>query len=72
MIGIELHEPCSALVGKALEAGLLINVTADRVVRLLPPLVLRAEEADQIVSLLVPILRAFLQEKRTVAEGRAA
>ena len=72
MIGIELHEPCSALVGKALEAGLLINVTADRVVRLLPPLVLRAEEADQIVSLLVPILRAFLQENRTVAEGRAA
>jgi acetylornithine/N-succinyldiaminopimelate aminotransferase len=72
MIGIELREPCGALVGKALEAGLLINVTADRVVRLLPPLVLRAEEADQIVSLLAPILRAFLQEKSTVPEGQAA
>ena len=72
MIGIELCAPCSALVGKALEAGLLINVTADRVVRLLPPLVLRAEEADQIVSLLVPILRAFLQEQRAVPEGQAA
>jgi len=72
MIGIELHAPCGALVGKALEAGLLINVTADRVVRLLPPLVLRAEEADQIVSLLVPILRAFLQEQRAVPQGQAA
>lgn len=72
MIGIELHEPCSALVGKALEAGLLINVTADRVVRLLPPLVLRSEEAEQIVSLLVPILRAFLQDKHSLPEGRAA
>jgi acetylornithine aminotransferase len=72
MIGIELREPCGALVGKALEAGLLINVTADRVVRLLPPLVLRAEEADQIVSLLAPILRAFLQEKSTVPQGQAA
>lgn len=72
MIGIELHEPCGALVGKALEAGLLINVTADRVVRLLPPLVLRSEEAEQIVSLLVPILRAFLQDKHSLPEGRAA
>jgi acetylornithine aminotransferase len=72
MIGIELQEACGALVGKALEAGLLINVTADRVVRLLPPLVLRAEEADQIVSLLVPILRGFLQEQRAEPQGRAA
>jgi acetylornithine aminotransferase len=74
MIGIELESACGALVGKALDAGLLINVTADRVVRLLPPLVLRPEEADQIVSLLVPLLRDFLMVGAggAVSGGRAA
>lgn len=50
MIGIELDRPCGELVGRALEAGLLINVTAKRVIRLLPPLVTSDEEADAIVD----------------------
>ena len=56
MIGIELSEPPPDLVGRALDAGLLLNVTAERVVRLLPPLVLSDEEADEIVERLRRIL----------------
>ena len=60
MIGIELDRPCGDLLTQAAEAGLLISVTADRVVRLLPPLVLSHDEADQIVALLCPLVRSFL------------
>jgi acetylornithine/N-succinyldiaminopimelate aminotransferase len=60
MIGIELDRPCGDLVKSALAAGLLINVTVDKVVRLLPPLVINAEEARQIVALLAPLIRDFL------------
>ena len=60
MIGIELDRPCGDLLGQAAEAGLLISVTADTVVRLLPPLILSAAEADEIVSRLVPLIRRFL------------
>ena len=60
MLGIELDRPCAELAKQALAAGLLINVTADRVIRLLPPLVLSQAEADQIVARLVPVIRAFL------------
>ncbi len=56
MIGIELSEPCADLVPAALEAGLLINVTAERVVRLLPPLILNREQADQLLDLLCPLI----------------
>ncbi len=56
MIGIELETPCPELVEKALEAGLLINVTAGSVVRLLPPLILTDTEADQLVSTLAPLI----------------
>jgi acetylornithine aminotransferase len=56
MIGMELAEPVPDLVARALEAGLLINVTAERVVRLLPPLVLSDAEADEIVARLRRIL----------------
>jgi acetylornithine/N-succinyldiaminopimelate aminotransferase len=59
MLGIELDAPCGALVAQALDAGLLINVTRERVIRLLPPLILRTEEADQIVAILVPLIKAF-------------
>jgi acetylornithine aminotransferase len=59
MIGIELDRPCGELVRQALDAGLLINVTQERVVRLLPPLVLSAAEADAIVERLVPLIREF-------------
>ncbi|TNF79384.1 MAG: aspartate aminotransferase family protein [Gammaproteobacteria bacterium] len=50
MIAVELAAPCGELVGKALEQGLLINVTRDNVVRLLPPLTLSDEEADELVA----------------------
>ncbi len=63
MLGIELDRPAAPLVRQALEAArLLINVTAERVIRLLPPLILRDEECDAILARLVPLLRAFLTE----------
>ncbi len=60
MIGIELDRPCGALVERALEHGLLINVTAERVVRLLPPLVFTDEDAAHLVKGLAPLIREFL------------
>lgn len=60
MIGIELDRPCSAIVLRGLEAGLLINVTADRVVRLLPPLTFSADEAQELVARLSVLIRDFL------------
>ncbi len=62
MIGIELERPCGDLVHRARQAGLLINVTRDKVVRLLPPLILTAQEAAQIVDILVPLIKNFLAE----------
>ncbi len=60
MIGIELDRPCADLVKQGLEAGLLINVTADNVVRLLPPLVMTQDEAQQLVDILAPLIKKFL------------
>lgn len=60
MIGIELSRPCVDLVRQALEKGLLINVTSDKVVRLLPPLVIERAEAEQVVSTLSGIVKEFL------------
>jgi acetylornithine/N-succinyldiaminopimelate aminotransferase len=60
MIGIELDRPCGDLVRQALEIGLLINVTADMVVRLLPPLIIRGEEADQLIDGLAGLIHTFL------------
>jgi acetylornithine/N-succinyldiaminopimelate aminotransferase len=60
MIGIALDRPCGDLVKDALYAGLLINVTADRVVRLLPPLILSDGEADEIVARVADLIEAFL------------
>ncbi len=60
MIGIELDRPCADLVGQALAAGLLINVPADRVIRLLPPLILEPAQADLLVSELARLIRDFL------------
>ena len=56
MIGIELDHPCGELVNQALEQGLLINVTAERTIRLLPPLILTNEEADLLVDRLSVIV----------------
>jgi len=60
MIGIELDRPCGDLVKQALAAGLLINVTADKVVRLLPPLILTQDEAQQLVDILAGLIKSFL------------
>jgi acetylornithine aminotransferase len=62
MIGIELDRPCGAIMQRALDAGLLLSVTADSVVRLLPPLILTQTEADELVSILVPLIKNFLAE----------
>ncbi len=62
MLGIELDRPAGALLGRCAEAGLMISVTADRVIRLVPALILSSDEAAQVVSLLVPVLKQFLSE----------
>jgi len=64
MIGIELDRPCGVILNRALEAGLLLSVTSDTVVRLLPPLIFTTAEADDCVALLAPIVRQFLAEPR--------
>jgi acetylornithine aminotransferase len=61
MLGIELDRPCGELLGQAADAGLLISVTADRVVRLVPPLILSLAEAEQIATILGRLIRHFLQ-----------
>ncbi|MGB5833428.1 MAG: aspartate aminotransferase family protein [Thiohalocapsa sp.] len=60
MIGIELDRPCAELVPRALSAALLINVTAGRVVRLLPPLIIDDQQADRIVNDVSRLIREFL------------
>ena len=62
MIGVELNKPCGALTQRAAEAGLLISVTADSVIRLVPPLIFTTEEADEAIGLLVPLVKSFLAE----------
>jgi acetylornithine/N-succinyldiaminopimelate aminotransferase len=62
MIGIELDRPCRELVMNALERGLLINVTADRVVRLLPPLITTDHQAEMIIEKVSELIREFLAE----------
>lgn len=60
MIGIELDRPCGELVARALDAGLLINVTAEKVVRLLPALVITDAEIKELVERLSTLIRDFL------------
>ena len=62
ILGIELDRPCAPLLLRAAEAGLMISVTADRVVRLLPPLILSQDEAAQITAIVCPLIKAFLAE----------
>jgi acetylornithine aminotransferase len=69
MIGVELAFPCAELVSRALAAGLLINVTADTVVRLLPPLIYTRNEARNVVEMLVPLIQEFAAEQ--TASGTA-
>ena len=60
MMGIALDRPCNALLGQAAQAGLLLSITADSVIRLLPPLIINAAEIDELVAILVPLVRGFL------------
>jgi acetylornithine aminotransferase len=62
MIGIELDRPCGVILNRAAEAGLMLSVTADKVIRLVPSLILSADEAAQIVAILCPLIKAFLTE----------
>ncbi len=59
MIGIELASPCGDLVRQALKRGLLINVTAERVIRLLPPLIIDEAQADEIVTTVTELVGEF-------------
>lgn len=62
MLGIELDRPCGVILNRACEAGLLLSVTADNVIRLVPPLILSVAEADEIVAILAPLVKTFLGE----------
>ncbi len=63
MLGVELDRPCGVLVTRCADAGLLLSVTADSVIRMVPPLILSVAEADEIVAKLVPLIKAFLAEQ---------
>jgi len=67
MIGVELDRPCGDLVKRGLAAGVVINVTADKVVRLLPALVIKEEEAKMLVGILAPLVKTFLAETPAAA-----
>jgi acetylornithine aminotransferase len=63
MLAVELDRPCAELVKLALARGLLINVTADKVVRLLPPLILSDAQADRIVTEISQLIVEFLSQE---------
>jgi acetylornithine aminotransferase len=67
MMGIELDRPCGEIVKQALDAGLVINVTADKVIRLLPPLIIRKNEAEMLVEILAPLVKRFLAQAPAAA-----
>lgn len=67
MLGVELDRPCGEIVKRCLAAGLVVNVTADKVVRILPPLVLKQEEAKELVSILAAAIKSFLAEAPAAA-----
>ena len=67
MLGIELNRPCGEIVTRALDAGMLTNVTQDSVIRLLPPLIINEVEAREIVARLVPVIKAFLTQPMQAA-----
>jgi acetylornithine aminotransferase len=66
MIGVETAQPCGELVRQALDAGLVLNVTADNVIRMLPPLIMNEAQARELLARLGPVLEAFL-DKRAAA-----
>ncbi|TAM40198.1 MAG: aspartate aminotransferase family protein [Burkholderiaceae bacterium] len=62
MLGVELATPCGVLVQRCADKGLLISVTAERVIRLVPPLIMTTAEADEVVSILCPLIKQLLAE----------
>ena len=69
MVGIELATPCGALATQAAEAGLLLTVTADNVIRILPPYILTDDEADQLVDLLSSVISSFIAQSKEAVPG---
>ncbi|MGB8339757.1 MAG: aspartate aminotransferase family protein [Burkholderiales bacterium] len=67
MLGIELDRVCSVIVKRALEVGLVTNVTQDKVIRLLPALIMTQSEADMLIDKLVPLIKQFLSEPQVAA-----
>ncbi|WP_372749736.1 aminotransferase class III-fold pyridoxal phosphate-dependent enzyme, partial [Litorivivens sp.] len=63
MVGIELAAACGELVQQALDAGLLINVTSDKVVRLLPPLIINQDEVQQLIDTLCPLIESWAAQR---------
>ena len=72
MIGVELDRPCGEIVKMALAHGLVTNVTAENVIRIVPPLVMNAVEGRQVVERLAPIVREFLQQSADAPRAAAA
>ena len=72
MIGLELDRPCGDVVKMALEAGLVVNVTADKVIRLLPPLIMSETEGHEVVERLLPVVRSFLAAGAAQPQAAAA
>ncbi len=71
MIGVELDRPCGDIAKIALERGLVVNVTAENVIRILPPLVMNADEGRQVVERLAPIVREFLAQPAAARSAAA-
>jgi len=71
MLGIELDRPCGVLVDDAIAAGLLLNVTADKVIRLLPPLIISDDEAAQLIDLVAGVIQGFLQTQGGAVAAKA-
>ena len=67
MLGIELDRPCGDILARAAKAGLMLSVTAERVVRLVPPLILSLDEASLLVAILAPLIKSFLLEAPAAA-----
>jgi acetylornithine/N-succinyldiaminopimelate aminotransferase len=69
MLGIELSMPCGELLKSAADHGLLLSVTADSVIRLVPSLIMTKDEADEVIAILCPLVRTFLQQHASVAKA---
>ncbi len=72
MIGVELDRPCGEIVRMALARGLVVNVTAENVIRILPPLVMNESEGRQVVERLAPVVREFLAQSAEAPRAVAA